>query len=144
MSQQKTDCKSKYTLFWGQKVGATRRMALIMKMGISTQPTTEFYTLPLNPLSFTRKCHMALLAELAPRFAVGIRQEHLLLPFLWNVGKGARAATFEAKREQNGNGVLRSKCQRKHKAQNHKRGEESDALPGSWDQLAGWGGDLTR
>ena len=52
-----------------------------MKMDISTQPTTESYALPLIPLSLTRKCHVALLAELAPRFAVGIRQEHLL-PFL--------------------------------------------------------------
>ena len=60
------------------------------------------------------------------------------------MGKGARAVTFEAKSEWKGNGVLRSKCLSKHKTQNHKRGEESDALPSSWDRLAGLGGGLIR
>jgi hypothetical protein len=38
---------------------------------------------------------MALLAELAPRFAVGIRQEHLLLPFFLDAWMGAGASSRE-------------------------------------------------
>lgn len=65
-----------------------------MQMDISPQPTTEHYTLPLHAFNLSLKCHMALLAELAPRFAVGIRQEHRL-PFLQDAGMGARVGNRE-------------------------------------------------
>lgn len=43
---------------------------------------------------------MVLLAELVPRFAVGIKQEHLLLPFLQDAGMGAGARNREHLRGQ--------------------------------------------
>lgn len=70
-------------------------MALITKMGVSTWPVTAHCPLPLMLFNLSLKCHMDFLAELAPRFAVGIRQEHLLLSFLQDAGVGARAGNRE-------------------------------------------------
>lgn len=90
---------------------------LTMNLNISTQPTTEHISIPFM-LSVSAKWHMVLLAELATRFAVGIRQEHLL--FLQDARMGAEANRREhfwghKPTKQPAEMMPNSECRREHK-----------------------------